>query len=460
MMNITILHTNDIHGRVEGLTRIATIIDQIRNNHPNTQVLYFDLGDSEEYTHRLSSLTKGSAMHRLLEAAGCRAVVVGNAMLSRLGPAAVEIETESVQYPHLLATIRLPDGSPIPGTKPWVMIDSGGIQLGLIGLSSNMDGYETFFGLQYLDPLTCARQAIAELRQRGAQFIIILSHLGLEADQELAESLRGEVDLILGGHSHSLLPQGQWVGGVLIAQAGQYAEHIGRVDLAWDDAQLSPKSASVIRVTDEIPPFQPMLDLINRIEAEIQQFLGQTICHLPQSMDFSTQQECLVGNLMADALRWSEKAEIGLVVPGPVFTDGFPAGPLTRERLWSQCPSPGNPGWSMMHGSYISQMVERGLDPEFAAERHPALRGVERGLIHLSGAVYRNGKILMDGQPLDPGRVYRVAAADFEFEPVWGYVDEAWEIQPTYDSSIIMRDVLEAYLNDNPKLNINSGRLG
>src|SRR3954469_19895048 len=66
-----ILHSNDIHGRIEGLARIATLVEQIRAENVDIPVLYFDAGDSEETSTRLSNLTKGVAMHRLLTVAGC-----------------------------------------------------------------------------------------------------------------------------------------------------------------------------------------------------------------------------------------------------------------------------------------------------------------------------------------------------------------------------------------------------
>lgn len=460
MTQLIALHSNDIHGRVEGLARLASLVQRIKDDNPHGHVLYFDLGDSEEYSHRLCSLTKGAATHRLLQEAGCNAVVVGNAMLARFGPAAVEIDSAASQYPHLLANVRMPDGTPLPGTLGSFILDVGEHKLGLIGLSSNMDGYETFFELQYLDPLECARQAISELQQEGIQAVILLSHLGLPADRQLAEALQGDVSLILGGHSHTLLTTGEWVGEVLIAQAGQYAEHLGRVDLEWRDGRLTPRQGSVIEITDAVPPSQRLLEETDAIEVELQHYLGQIVCTLPQPMDFAIERECRVGNLMADALRWWGKAEIGLVVPGPVFTDSYPAGPLSRERLWSLCPSPGNPGISTMRGMHLAQLIERGLDPEFAQDRHPALRGMARGLIHLSGAQVQQGKIVIGDQPLDHENHYRIAACDFEFEPVWGYVDEAWQIQPKYDVSLIMRDVLEAYLEKDPDLDIGLGRLG
>ncbi|HRC76055.1 MAG TPA: hypothetical protein PLO33_10275, partial [Kouleothrix sp.] len=69
MRSITILHTNDIHARIEGLARIATLVARVRAGQPGTPALFFDAGDSEDTAVRLSNLTKGVAMHRLLSAA-------------------------------------------------------------------------------------------------------------------------------------------------------------------------------------------------------------------------------------------------------------------------------------------------------------------------------------------------------------------------------------------------------
>jgi 2',3'-cyclic-nucleotide 2'-phosphodiesterase (5'-nucleotidase family) len=58
MLSFIILHANDIHGRVEGLARIATLVEQIRAKNPDVPVLFFDAGDIEETSSRLSNLTR------------------------------------------------------------------------------------------------------------------------------------------------------------------------------------------------------------------------------------------------------------------------------------------------------------------------------------------------------------------------------------------------------------------
>src|SRR6202165_1053337 len=115
MQRFIILHTNDIQGRVEGLARIATLVEQIRADNPGIPVLFFDAGDVEETSRRLSNLTKGAEMHRWLNMVGCDAAAVGNGGMMRYGYQVLQDYAVVARYPQLLANVRLPDGSPLPG---------------------------------------------------------------------------------------------------------------------------------------------------------------------------------------------------------------------------------------------------------------------------------------------------------------------------------------------------------
>lgn len=85
MQHFLIPHTNDIHGQSEGFARILTLIEQLRADNPDKTVLYFDSGDCEDVTNRLSNLTKGRSMHRLLGLAQPTAATCGNGARLRDG---------------------------------------------------------------------------------------------------------------------------------------------------------------------------------------------------------------------------------------------------------------------------------------------------------------------------------------------------------------------------------------
>ena len=457
--SLIVLHTNDLHGRVEGLSRIATLVERIRAENRDVPVLCFDLGDSEDYSNRLSNLTKGAAMHRFLSAMGCDAAVVGNGAIPRYGPGVLKDHAAASRYPHLLANLRLADGSFIPGTQPTALLDLGFTRLGLIGVTVEMPSYTRFFGLSTVPTMPVVSELAAGLCSEGADAVILLSHLGLAADRELAEELQGDVALIVGGHSHDLLPEGERVGDVLIAQAGHYAEHLGRIDLSWDGEKLRATRATVLPVADTTPPSALMLAEASVIESEVERYLDEIIGEIIVPLDFATDRECGVANLLADALRQRMDADVGVLVAGQAFSGLLPAGPLRRATLWDVCPSPANPGVVTLTGSQLVELVARGLDPERAAERPNPLRGKARGLMHLSGAVVRDGRLFVGGQPVEPEREYRVAGSDFEFETDWGYTDSDWELHPSYDVPIILREALEEYLAAHSPVNVQLGRV-
>lgn len=455
-----ILHSNDIHGRLDGLARIATLVERIRADHPDVPVLYVDAGDSEDSTNRLSNLTKGAVMHRLLSLAGCDAAVVGNAATVRYGPQVLADHAALARYPLLLANLRLSDGTPVPGVQPSMRLDLGTLRFGLIGITADdIDAYENFFGLRTPPVLPLIRDIAASLRQDGADIVVLVSHMGLPRDRKLAADLQEDVAVIIGAHTHDLLPEGERIGDVLVAQAGEYAEHLGRVDLEWDDERLDTR-ASIIDIDASVVPSQKLMDEIDTITREVEHFLDQIVGELAEPLDFAVDRECGVANLVADMLRERMDAEVAVVAAGQVFTEALPGGPLRRITLWDCCPSPANPGVVAMSGKQLAALIARGLNKEFARETPRQLRGVARGLMHLSGAAIRNGQLLVNGHPIELERTYRVAGTDWELEPYGGYTRSEWQLTPTFDAPTIIREALEDYLALHCPLHVTHGRLG
>jgi 2',3'-cyclic-nucleotide 2'-phosphodiesterase (5'-nucleotidase family) len=457
--SIIILHVNDIHGRVEGIARIASLVEQARRDEGDTPVLLFDAGDVEEPSSRVSNITKGSAMHRLLGAAGCDAAVVGNGAWLRYGPEVVRDHASAARYPILAANLRMANGSLIPGAQAAVLLEAGPARLGVIGVTGDMDAFSGGFGLTAVPALPLIRELAAALRQDGADAVVLLSHMGLPADRKLAAGLQEDVIVVIGGHTHDLLPEGERVGRVLVAQAGRYAEHLGRVELAWTRDAWVALQASVIPVEPPVVPSPAVLAQARAIEAECEAFLDEVIGELAQALDFATDRECGVGDMMADVLRGRMGAEVAIVAAGQAFSGPLPAGPLRRGTLWDVCSSTANPALVPMTGAQLAALVAKGLDPVFAAATTHQLRGSPRGLLHVSGATVRDGHLLIDGEAVDRDRLYQVAGTDWELEPYGGYADRSWELHPRYDLPTILREALEEYLAIHRPVKVRLGRL-
>jgi 2',3'-cyclic-nucleotide 2'-phosphodiesterase (5'-nucleotidase family) len=468
MQKLIILHSNDTHGRIEGLARIATLVERTRAENPEIPVLYLDAGDCEETSVRLSNLTKGVGMYRLLRAAGCAVSTIGNGGLIRYSHHILPEYARAAGFPLLLANLLKPDGTLLDGVQASTILTVGSLKLGIVGLtatrmsthlSDNPSLSYDVFGLTSLPPVPLVRELADSVRQQGADVAILLSHLGLSEDAAISLEAYEKFPLIIGAHTHNLIPAGAWSGKTLIAQAGMFAENLGRLDLAWDGTELHIERVSMIPVTEDILPAPRVLAEIAQIEAEIEQMQNHIIGELSEPLDFSDDRECGTTNLMADALRARTGAEVGLVTTGVALQDALPAGPIKRMNLWEICPSPGNPGIVEMTGEQLLHIVKRGLDPVFAAERPRSFRGRARGLIHLSGASMRAGRLFIGNDPVEPTRIYRVGGSDWELDNYGGYAQAAWGLQPSYEIQTILREVVEDYLKDKGPVAVEMGRI-
>jgi 2',3'-cyclic-nucleotide 2'-phosphodiesterase (5'-nucleotidase family) len=423
LVRVTILHTNDIHGRIDGLARIATLVERIRAETPH-RVIYVDAGDVEESTTRLSNLTKGVAMHRLLSAAGCEVSVVGNAVWLRYGPQVIPDQARAAGYPLLLANL-----SPVDGVQPTALIDG----VGFVGVT---DPFHSFldtgvYGIEVTDEVEAVRRGARELREQGAELVVCLSHLGYAneeeghpsvLDPELAEQVQGEVDLIIGAHTHHLLPEGHRVGSVTIAQAGSHAEHLGRVDVI--DGELR---VSMIEVGEDLPEHPMVLAAIAAAEADLDASLDEVIADLEQPLD---------AQWIAEMLRERMGAEVGIATSAVVLDEPLPPGPLRRRDLWEVCHSTANPAVVELTGAQLSHMIERGNDAQFRQTTDNPLRGKPRGPLHVAG----------DVSALEPDRAYRVAATDYELERYGRLVEDDWQLSIRYDFPTIIREAVEERL--------------
>jgi len=424
-VRLTILHTNDIHGRVDGLARIATLVERIRAETPHA-VLFLDAGDVEETTNRLSNITKGAAMHRLLGAAGCDAATVGNAAWLRYGPEVIGEHARVASYPLLLANLK-----PVEGVHDSVLLGD----VGIVGVTASFEGYfgdSISFAIEALPEIPLVRDLARDLRARGAELVVVLSHLGYDLegyraavdDKQLARELAREIDLVISAHTHHLLPDGDRIGDVVLASAGEYAQHLGRIEIDGDRIDVS-----VMPVPDDTPPHPAVVAEAERIEPEIAAFLDETLGEVDRPLD---------ADWIAEMLRERMSAEVGLAVAGQILSGPpLPPGRIVRGALWDVCDTSANPGVATISGERLRRMLDIARSPAWVEERRRPLRGRAHGGLHVAG---------IDPAQVDPGREYVVAATDYELEAYGGLVDGDWKLSVRYEFPTIVREAIEEHL--------------
>jgi 5'-nucleotidase/UDP-sugar diphosphatase len=245
---LTILHTNDFHNQLSSahINRIAQLY--ARTSDPKLLLDAGDAGGSTNITFHFDGEPILDEMSRL----GYSAMTVGNRdfHVSRLG---FRAKLGRAQFPILCANIRpsansssetsTQDEHPLsssksehePRLRSYLLLVTGDWRVLIFGLTVPMVTermWERKLSAYIFDtPVPSAVRLLPALRNRlNPDLTVALTHIGLRLDRELAARLP-EIDLVIGGHSHELLPQGERVGETLIVQAGSHGRYIGIVDV-------------------------------------------------------------------------------------------------------------------------------------------------------------------------------------------------------------------------------------
>lgn len=268
--HITILHTNDVHSHIEpfpdnhyktpnkgGIARRATLVEDIRKENPNTLLL--DAGDMFQGTP-FFNFYGGELEFKLMSMLKYDAATIGNHDFDN------SIDGLYAQLPHVkfdFISSNYDFKNTVLDThvKPYKIYRKDGIKIGVFGLGIELTGLvdpRMFKETKYLDPVETAQGVSRILKEdEGCDLVICLSHLGYHyesdriSDLKLA-SLTKNIDLIIGGHTHTFLPKPtvtKNIDGenVLVNQVGCYGINVGRVDFYFDsDKNKASKGKSII----------------------------------------------------------------------------------------------------------------------------------------------------------------------------------------------------------------------
>jgi 5'-nucleotidase len=256
---LTVLHTNDQHSRIEpfdssysrnpnqgGFARRATLIQQIRNQEKN--VLLLDAGDIFQGTPYFN-FYGGELEFKLMSMMGYDAATMGNhdfdngldGFLKALPNAKFPFITSNYDFSNTIL-----DGK----TEKYKIFKKDGIKVGLFGVGIELDGLvgkKQYQETKYLNPVEIAQHYADFLRkEKGCDLVICLSHIGYDyrddadkiSDKKLAAQT-DNIDLILGGHTHTFLPEPQSFTNksgknVLVNQVGWAGLLLGRIDFYFD----------------------------------------------------------------------------------------------------------------------------------------------------------------------------------------------------------------------------------
>jgi 2',3'-cyclic-nucleotide 2'-phosphodiesterase (5'-nucleotidase family) len=342
---ITILHTTDLHGRVEQLARCATLIGQTRASEKN--VLLVDNGDTIQGT-AASWLTGGELMARAMNALRYDAWVLGNH----------EFDWGLEKLTNCIARSMMPvlaaNASGLARVQPFVIRDVDGVKVAIVGLTTpgipNWSRPRLIPGLQFADSVQTLRKVLPAAREQGAQVFVLVAHQGYkEGGDDHANQLRAiaeafpELDLIIGGHSHREF-EGLRVARIPYTQAGFHGQHLGRADLVFDTDKRKVISCKSRLIKADAAPDETVLTLarddLARAEKYLATPLGEAVAGF--SARGGPKRETPVHNLicgaMAGALR-RRGVKVDAVIHGLLDADeSLAKGPVTVADVWRLVP--------------------------------------------------------------------------------------------------------------------------
>ncbi len=247
---LTILHTNDTHSCITaekdggaGVLNRALLIEHVADSVGRDNLLLFDCGDFSQGS-LYYNVFKGEFEIEMMNAMGYDACAIGNHEFD-FGLENMAHLFRIAEFPVVCANYDF-TGTACDGlVEPYVIIKRGGRRIGVFGLSPDPKGLvskDNYEGVSFLSPIEAAKSAVLELKKKGCDAVVCLSHLGWKIDGEyndetIAYNVPG-IDVILGGHTHDYFEQPALYVNcegdtVLVQQMGKNARHIGVVTLGF-----------------------------------------------------------------------------------------------------------------------------------------------------------------------------------------------------------------------------------
>jgi 2',3'-cyclic-nucleotide 2'-phosphodiesterase (5'-nucleotidase family) len=456
MMKLRILHFNDVHSRFEELARVASAVEELRDE--NTVVL--DAGDNADFARMETEGTCGVISSAILNEMGVDAKVFGNneGFAGRENSRTI---VGSSWCPVVTCNVYdLQSNRKLGFLDDAVILERSGVRILVVGVTAG-GWLNVFYELDRMhvkDPEEEIRRVLADYEGFDYDLLVVLSHLGLEKDKEIASHFHC-VNVIIGGHSHSLLKKPLMENNVIICQAGQFGEYLGElvVDFDVEKRKAVHFDGRLISAKD-YSPHPKIVKLIERHSRLADRNLSRKLYSFSVSLDHSLTEENAIGNLLADALKDMLKTEIGIINSG-VLNGGIGKGAVTRKLLHHLCPSPLNPTCMEVKGVDLQTALEKSLRKEFQLGdgRGPGSRTrylgniqVSRNLqVKVNSGVIKS--ITVESQALEPDRWYSVGTSDF-LQRGTGYSELANNRHERYRIEFL-RDVLQTYLQKESFLN-------
>ncbi|NLD44858.1 MAG: bifunctional metallophosphatase/5'-nucleotidase [Chloroflexi bacterium] len=469
LKKFVILHSNDMHGDflaevagaegelIGGLALLSGYINQVRAEEEN--VLYVIAGDMVQGS-LIDSEYKGASTMEIMNYLAPDVVALGNHELDYGLPHLLFLE-KVANFPIVNANLLItPHNKRL--MRPHLIINKAGFDILFTGIITEkvMDSLSRDSLIRSFVSLEEASQAVGRIanayKDDDIDLTILLTHIGYESDLELARLLDPAwgVDMIIGGHSHTVLSEPACENGILVAQAGTGTNQIGRFDIVVDDDTNSIVEYSwrLIPINDKLAKPDPVLhDYIVSLQEKVDHKYNTLLCKLAVPLTHPARTvETALGNLVADALAEHAGCDVMLVGSGSIRVESV--GPLvTLKDLLAMFPYDDSITRHEVSGAALKRAFAHFMRAENRTgegECYQVNAGVQ--------AVYSEGErclvsLMVGGQPVEDGATYTLALQDYQYRNAARYLSIAHEELLAGAHKVVTtsgQQVLEEYLRN------------
>jgi 5'-nucleotidase len=412
METIQIYHTNDVHSHLKRWPRIKHFISEKRLEHQKSGDCFFlfDIGDFIDRWHPLSDGTKGRGNVELLNDCHYTAITIGNNEGVNLSFDDLNSLYEGAAFDIIVANLYKDTRHP-HWVSPFKIYHSNeGTRIGIIGVTAYFTLLYKLLGWELTEPIAELKKWLPIVKKQS-DVIILLSHLGLTIDEQIAIECP-EVDVILGGHTHHKLPEGKQVGGTLLAGTGKHGNFVGQVTISLDKEKKIKKKEATLYEVMKLPAVPDEKLQANGLYSQGKKMLNQKIISLSQPYPHDHFKETQLAKTLCSAIReWCE-ADCAFINAGLLL--GPLSGNVTKFDLLKVCPHPINPCKIVLTGQELTQLLleTRQSDWELREVKGLGFRGSIMGTSVYDQIEFREEQIFIIGNELNPEKNYSIAIPD------------------------------------------------
>lgn len=454
--DITLLHWNDFHSHnitwvptnyndddhaVGGYALLDAYLDSLQGVYPSA--LRVHAGDDFQGSP-ICAITKGASQIEILNAVKPDFFTIGNHEFDYSWKHLDSLRMNEAKFMMYAANILDAEtGESI--TPEFRIFKRNGYKFALIGVTHpNMDGLtlpENLEGIVVADPAETVQQVIDKLKGHNIDLFVVVSHIGIGLDKKLAEAVP-EIDLIIGGHSHTYMNEAQKVNGVYIVQANDHGRYVGVTKFHVEKGEITDLNMDYVEtVVGKLRPSQDVAEIVINQEAALVEVMDKVIGKLETPWT-RRGDESNLGNWIADAFRERARVDIAMMNDGGIRKD-LAAGDIKVRDMWEIAPF----GNTLVIYEWTGQELLQALDNMAKGGRSMQVSGITMKLENRVGLV----EALINDKPIDPNKTYTICLNNYSASQGEKYF--GIKIKDLKETGLIDRDVLIDYVKKHPVIN-------